>query len=309
MSSMRQLLASMIKTCSLKLASSVPLWHLRSLAKHQRSSQRFTTQRGDVSQKPECTGAALEGTLTLPPDLGVFLSMLYLSARELTIISCASLSMQRAASQNALWKSLWRARYGEILWSVPADLRCVDVGKTDRDAIRALRTCLTQLRMPPRWWVEEPQESYAEELARLEERVGPQKLWKLFYFAFGLHWPKWAVAEHSNGESCWVVIHGKVFDMTHFDSHPGGKEPFMRFAGLDATEAFEAMGHSWLGKNAAFEDELKELLVQSLQLAEEGNILSPAWQPEQDLLPPWKRWVYGLLLWDVDRKLSYHDFW
>eukprot|EP00761_Pharyngomonas_kirbyi_P011410 gb/GECH01011435.1/.p1 GENE.gb/GECH01011435.1/~~gb/GECH01011435.1/.p1 ORF type:complete len:124 (+),score=28.50 gb/GECH01011435.1/:1-372(+) len=48
----------------------------------------------------------------------------------------------------------------------------------------------------------------------------------------------------SSGEP-WVVIHGKVYDVTNFiDDHPGGDEVILETAGEDATEGFENVGHS-----------------------------------------------------------------
>ena len=43
------------------------------------------------------------------------------------------------------------------------------------------------------------------------------KAWKLFYFAFGMHWQKWAVRKHSTQESLWIIIHGDIFDVTDFE--------------------------------------------------------------------------------------------
>ncbi|KAK7418759.1 hypothetical protein QQX98_003777 [Neonectria punicea] len=44
------------------------------------------------------------------------------------------------------------------------------------------------------------------------------------------------VAEHNSAESCWVIIHGKAYDMTEFlPDHPGGAESILQHAGKDAT--------------------------------------------------------------------------
>jgi len=46
-------------------------------------------------------------------------------------------------------------------------------------------------------------------------------------------------------ESLWILIHGKVYNVTKFiEEHPGGDEVILAEAGRDATEAFEDVGHS-----------------------------------------------------------------
>jgi len=48
------------------------------------------------------------------------------------------------------------------------------------------------------------------------------------------------VAEHSSRESCWVIVHGKAYDVTEFlPEHPGGPKIILKYAGKDATEEFE----------------------------------------------------------------------
>ncbi|KAI0821419.1 glyoxylate dehydrogenase [Irpex lacteus] len=48
------------------------------------------------------------------------------------------------------------------------------------------------------------------------------------------------VAEHASRESCWIIVHGKVYDVTEFlDEHPGGARIILKYAGKDATEAYE----------------------------------------------------------------------
>ncbi|KAB2596854.1 cytochrome b5 [Pyrus ussuriensis x Pyrus communis] len=53
------------------------------------------------------------------------------------------------------------------------------------------------------------------------------------------------VAKHNKNEDCWVVIAGKVYDLTPFmDDHPGGGEVLLAATAKDATNDFEDVGHS-----------------------------------------------------------------
>ncbi|CAG8258256.1 unnamed protein product [Penicillium salamii] len=65
------------------------------------------------------------------------------------------------------------------------------------------------------------------------------------------------VAEHNSKDSCWVIVHGKAYDVTEFlpgtwvhspqakairltiTEHPGGQKIILKYAGKDATEEFE----------------------------------------------------------------------
>jgi len=48
------------------------------------------------------------------------------------------------------------------------------------------------------------------------------------------------VAKHNSRNSCWVVIAGKVYDVTHFlDEHPGGANVILKYGGRDATKEYE----------------------------------------------------------------------
>ncbi|KAK4134389.1 hypothetical protein BT67DRAFT_380532 [Trichocladium antarcticum] len=48
------------------------------------------------------------------------------------------------------------------------------------------------------------------------------------------------VAKHSKADDCWVIVHGKAYDVTEFlPEHPGGSKIIVKYAGKDATEEFE----------------------------------------------------------------------
>lgn len=48
------------------------------------------------------------------------------------------------------------------------------------------------------------------------------------------------VAKHNNDSDCWVIIHGKAYDVTEFkEEHPGGKQIILKWAGKDATETYD----------------------------------------------------------------------
>ncbi|KIJ56594.1 hypothetical protein M422DRAFT_57288 [Sphaerobolus stellatus SS14] len=47
------------------------------------------------------------------------------------------------------------------------------------------------------------------------------------------------VAEHNTKDSCWIIIDNKVYDVTQFlPEHPGGSKIILKYAGKDATDAF-----------------------------------------------------------------------
>ncbi|KAJ5632841.1 hypothetical protein N7490_009180 [Penicillium lividum] len=53
------------------------------------------------------------------------------------------------------------------------------------------------------------------------------------------------VAAHKTRNDLWVIIHGKVYDLTKYvRDHPGGADVLCDVAGLDATEAYDEVGHS-----------------------------------------------------------------
>ncbi|KAH0348652.1 cytochrome b5 reductase-like protein, partial [Aureobasidium melanogenum] len=53
------------------------------------------------------------------------------------------------------------------------------------------------------------------------------------------------VKKHNKKDDIWIIVHGKVYDVTKYlEDHPGGAPSLIEVAGQDATAAFEDVGHS-----------------------------------------------------------------
>ena len=47
------------------------------------------------------------------------------------------------------------------------------------------------------------------------------------------------VAKHNTKEDCWVIVHGRAYDVTEFmPEHPGGPKVILKYGGKDATEEY-----------------------------------------------------------------------
>ncbi|KAK8565204.1 hypothetical protein V6N12_058776 [Hibiscus sabdariffa] len=53
------------------------------------------------------------------------------------------------------------------------------------------------------------------------------------------------VSQHNHAKDCWLVIEGKVYNVTEFlEDHPGGDEVLLKATGKNASDDFKDVGHS-----------------------------------------------------------------
>ncbi|CDY47078.1 hypothetical protein BRARA_C01385 [Brassica rapa] len=87
------------------------------------------------------------------------------------------------------------------------------------------------------------------------------------------------VSQHNKRDDCWLIISGKVYDVTHFmDEHPGGDEVFLSSAGKDATFDFEDVGHSEDAREL-MKDRRSTTLVRSIRLFQQQGHTSHLCKP------------------------------
>ncbi|KAJ1400597.1 Riboflavin synthase-like beta-barrel [Sesbania bispinosa] len=69
------------------------------------------------------------------------------------------------------------------------------------------------------------------------------------------------VKKHNSSDSCWIIVHGHVYDCTRFlKEHPGGADSILINAGTDCTEEFEAI-HSDKAKKMIEDYRIGELMT------------------------------------------------
>ncbi|XP_009382320.2 cytochrome b5-like [Musa acuminata AAA Group] len=87
------------------------------------------------------------------------------------------------------------------------------------------------------------------------------------------------VAKHDDAEDCWLIVSGKVYDVSSYMAeHPGGRDVLLSATGKDATVEFDNVGHS---------SSVRELMdnycvgtIDSSTLPKDGDRVKPQQAPE-----------------------------
>ncbi|KAI0082168.1 hypothetical protein K474DRAFT_1694475 [Panus rudis PR-1116 ss-1] len=125
------------------------------------------------------------------------------------------------------------------------------------------------------------------------------------------------VAEHNNEKSCWVIIKNKVYDVTDFlRDHPGGAKIILKYAGRDATSAYEPIHPpDALDKNLPAEKHLGEVDSASARQLEAAQSNRPKTEDELRVereranMPPLKRILDLRDMEDVARRVLSAKAW
>ncbi|CAL9208006.1 unnamed protein product [Musa hybrid cultivar] len=87
------------------------------------------------------------------------------------------------------------------------------------------------------------------------------------------------VAKHNDAEDCWLIVSGKVYDVSSYMAeHPGGRDVLLSATGKDATVEFDNVGHSSSGRELM--DNYCVGTIDSSTLPKDGDRVKPLQAPE-----------------------------
>ena len=69
---------------------------------------------------------------------------------------------------------------------------------------------------------------------------------------------------HNDSNDCWIAVHSKIYDVTDFlEAHPGGSGIILKYAGNDATAAYDEVHAPSILEESLSSDKFKGLLDQA----------------------------------------------
>lgn len=112
------------------------------------------------------------------------------------------------------------------------------------------------------------------------------------------------VAKHTDMDSLWIILENKVYDVTKFMlEHPGGEDVLLQWAGQDATDAFNDIGHSADAKQMTNDYMIGELSGKDTETANaDTNIPEDALTEKQETWwqiftsPTWSNFIIPVAL-------------
>lgn len=164
----------------------------------------------------------------LPSDIQVHL-LSFLNPKDLAVFSCVSRYSNGLACHPLLWKTLFLRDYNYILTQWP--LAQTAFQRFSPDSPFTIIEFLSK---------------------RIDEIDEEPFDMKQLYFTFTKYWIDWSIAGLNSFNSCYIGLHNCIFNITDFiRDHPGSPETILMYAGRDATEIFEDLGHSMGARDIA----------------------------------------------------------
>ncbi len=68
------------------------------------------------------------------------------------------------------------------------------------------------------------------------------------------------VAKHHSSNDCWMIIEGKVYDLSAYVGHPGGNI-YVQYCGIDGTTAYNTLGGRGRDHSAVADSQLAGFLI------------------------------------------------
>jgi len=95
------------------------------------------------------------------------------------------------------------------------------------------------------------------------------------------------VAKHNNAADCWMIISGKVYNVTStVNSHPGGAGPILKYCGQDGTLGFQTKDYGPNHSGTAY-SLLSNYLIGNLNQTINGQNLQNTIQQQNSVtIPP-----------------------
>ncbi|PSN71791.1 cytochrome b2 [Corynespora cassiicola Philippines] len=121
-----------------------------------------------------------------------------------------------------------------------------------------------------------------------------------------------AIKSHNSPQDCWIAVSDKVWDVTDFlNVHPGGAEVILKYAGQDATQAYEEIHAPGMLEETLAADKFIGDLLPSNDVPPKSTIVEAAAaelnpQPHTIQIPPQVPTVYEKP--HLHALISAHDF-
>ncbi|BCS25185.1 FMN-dependent alpha-hydroxy acid dehydrogenase [Aspergillus puulaauensis] len=101
---------------------------------------------------------------------------------------------------------------------------------------------------------------------------------------------------HTTPEDCWIIVHSRIYDVTPFlDEHPGGSAIILKYAGNDASKAYDEVHAPSLIQKTLTNEQFKGTIDPSGHLPSIDTPFEPK-EPDADEIP------------QLEQLIAVHDF-